>query len=166
MSGSDVVDNEAAFRIGCSAVNRLLSALNEAAGEPLVLDDDGTCALELGDDLPVAISVTPDGARVVIYAPIAPLPDDMAGRYAVCMRALQRNLIETALGDGTLGVDDEAGMLVFVLGGDIDYLDGADFADRLDLAAAAVMELRQELGFSSDSDVSEDAAPAPLVIKG
>lgn len=144
-------------------VDTILETWSTGQAEEIRLDSDGEAAIEIREDVHASIQLPEGSERVLVLAPIAPLPDDYDARISVIETVLRFNLAQQTLGGGAVGTDPDGGTLLFAGSTPAASFSEEALDELLKAAFASVILMREEIGFdpaaepiAADDDTDEE----------
>jgi hypothetical protein len=144
-------------------VSRWLQELGTMIGTPLVLEDEGVCAISYGEGRLCSIEVPEHEGPIVIHAPLLSLTG--LPREEVYARALSLNLFGLGTGGCTIALDEDGDRLILCVSRGAASLDSTSFATLVGAIISTSLQLDAEfeqVGKTSPegSDAPSDTTPA------
>lgn len=137
-------------------VDSWLKDLSTSLGVELKLDEEGTCALQIGEDIIIGLEVGYDFPMVYMYSPLMKLSsEDKDLAMSMMTRALELNAFQTATRGGAIGIAPGGGLLIFCYSTPIEGLDSAMFSGTLSGFYEAIPELRSLLSQTDANNLPE-----------
>lgn len=127
-------------------VNSWIKDLSHILDVELSLDEEGSCALQIGEDTIIGIEVAYDFPMVYLYAPLMALPaDDKESAISMMSRALELNAFQAATRGGAIAVAPGGGLLIFCYSTPIEGVDSDMFGKILGSFYETLPELKTML---------------------
>lgn len=136
-------------------VDAILEIWSMNQEEEIRLDAAGEAMLEVRDDMQVSIQLPEGSERVLVFAPIAPMPDDYQARIEIIEGVLRFNLVQQTLGGGAVGIDPDGGFLFFAGSTPAATFSEGALDELLEAAFMCVNLVREEIGYDPTAEQIE-----------
>ena len=132
-------------------VRSWLKDISASLGVELILDDEGLCSFQIGDDTVITIEVSDNFPIVQLYSTLLPLPTDNVELMVMKMsKALELNAFQAVTRGGAIATVPGGGLLIFCYNTPIEGFDSESFSKILSSFFETVVEIKKLLSDSSD----------------
>lgn len=138
-----------------SPLEQIVAGLNQLFDSDARIADDGVIHLQFdGEELNVAIAVSPDALDLVLYSHIASINGGKG--LALMTAALTLNLHQVATRGGSIGLDSENQVLIFSWRMSLEGSELAQWLSALDQFCSTSRELIAQMRFAMDDFSDEE----------